>query len=1382
MIRELKRDIKIKDYNAIGIKIASPEDIRDWSFGEVLRPDTINYRTFKPEKNGLFCEKIFGPEKDYECSCGKYKKYRFKGLICDRCGVEVTSSKVRRQRMGHIELAVPVAHIWFQKSVPNPIQLLLDLKKVELQRVVYYESYIVIEPGASEFHRRDVISEQEYVETKEKYPTGFFAQMGAEAIWKLLKDINLNDEMDKLRTALKFETKQKKIKVIKKLKIIDAFINSGNKPEWMILEVLPVMPPDLRPLVYLEGGRFATADFNDLYRRVIIRNNRLNELIASHAPEVILKNEKRILQESVDALLDNSRKSRPVKGRGNRPLKSLSDQLSGKKGRFRQNLLGKRVDYSARSVIVIGSELKLNECGLPKKIALELFKPYIIEKIEKIEGVESTKQAKRLMEERKPEVWKILEEVIKDYPVLLNRAPTLHRLGIQAFHPVLIEEKAIQLHPLLCSPFNADFDGDQMAVHLPLSGEAQLEALALMSPVNNILSPANGKSVLMASQDIVLGVYFLTNEEEAEPTNKKNLPKFGSFSEAIMAYEKDEIESAKKKSENFQTKLKKNIHSHTWIEYRPPNTNKRITTTVGRVIFNQIIPEKIQFQNHTIDQGKLNQLTSEIYKKLGPKATAEYLDALKDLGFKYATKSGTTFSITDIVTPDLKNKILSIAEKDINNLHSDYQNGIITESERYERVTDRWKITTEEITNLMMVELENDKNGHNPIWIMAKSGARGGRDQIKQLGAMRGLMEKPQRKLTGEVGEVIENPIKSNFKEGLSILEYFISTHGARKGLADTALKTANAGYLTRRLVDVAQGLVVTMEDCETLQGITITSLKEGNRVIEKISERIQGRTALENIVDPISEEIIVKSGEIISDEKANLIHKHGIRKVKIRSVLTCEAENGICSKCYGRNLSTNKPVVVGEPVGVIAAQSIGEPGTQLTLRTFHFGGAASTAVEQAEVNSEKDGIVKFEKLNVVLNRENQQIVVSHNGKINIIDEKTEEIVSHYEVEYGASIFVSEDQKVVENTLLFSWDIYNNPLIAIFKGTVHYEDFIPDVTYKTEYSELTGKNEITITESRDVAKQAQLRLECEDGKVEFIPLPAGLNLDVEDKSVVYPGEILGKTSRVTVKQRDITGGLPRVVELFEARSPKNKAIITEIDGIIKIGKLTRVGRKIIVKSEEGDFKEEYNIPYGRRIIVHENDFVENGDPLSDGSLDPHDILKARGITAAQEFITNEILEIYRKQGVSINDKHIRLIIRQMMQKVRIINPGDSIFLEKETVDKVLVENINKEIESQKGEVATFEQLLMGITKSSLSTDSFISAASFQNTTKVLVNAAIQGKVDTLNGLKESVIIGNRIPSGTGYKYYQNLVSETRDKEVSLRKTVKKLLHQRCEKN
>ncbi|MEA2103623.1 MAG: DNA-directed RNA polymerase subunit beta' [Candidatus Cloacimonadota bacterium] len=1380
MIRELKRDVKIKSYDAVRIKIASPEKIRDWSFGEVTRPETINYRTLKPERDGLFCEKIFGPEKDYECSCGKYKKYRFKGLICDRCGVEVTSSKVRRSRMGHIELAVPIAHIWFVKSIPSPLQHLLGLSKKELERVLYYESYVVLESGASDYETGEVIDEDSYLETIERYPVGFKAGMGAAPIRELLSKLDLDDEIDKLRIAIKFETKTKKQKLIKKLKIIDSLISSGNKPEWMIMEVLPVMPPDLRPLVYLEGGSFATADFNDLYRRVITRNNRLRSLLEGNAPEVILRNEKRILQEAVDALFDNSRKSRPVKGRGKRVLKSLTDQLKGKQGRFRQNLLGKRVDYSGRSVIVIGPDLKLNQCGLPKKMALELFKPFIIEKIEKLEGVKNTKQAKHFIEQKKPEVWKILEEVIKDYPVILNRAPTLHRLSMQAFYPVLTEEKAIQLHPLLCFPFNADFDGDQMAVHIPLSGEAQMEARILMTPGQNILSPANGAPVLKASQDIVLGFNFLTIAKSLKPkgVSIKKLSHFASAEEVIMAFEYSKDAICQKYSAGTQTNHKieeKVLDFHNWIYFREPKSKKNIVTTVGRVILNEIIPDELEFKNYVFDKGKINQLSAEVFQNCTNYRTVQFLDDLKEIGFRYASKSSVTFSMSDIVVPEEKEKILNETEKEVREIQNDWETGIITAGERYDRLIDKWKAATDEVTDYMMEKLEKDQNGFNPIWIMANSGARGGRDQIKQLGAMRGLMEKPQRKITGGIGEIIENPIKSSFKDGLTVLEYFISTHGARKGLADTALKTADAGYLTRRLVDVAQSMVVSQEDCGTMDGVMMKALKEGNRVIEPLSDRIRGRTSAEDVVDPVSNKIIAQAGETISDEKANIIQKHGIQSVKIRSVLTCEASKGICVKCYGRNLATNKPVVIGDPVGVIAAQSIGEPGTQLTLRTFHIGGAASTLVEQAEVNAENDGIIKFDRIDFVENRDKNKICISNKGKIGILDPSDNKEIASYVVEYGATIFVSENEKVVKDTLLCSWDTYNHPLIATKDGTVKFKNFVENSTYETEFNETTGKSEINIIQSLEPKKQAELVIITDEGEHISYPLTEGLSLEVEDKSVVFKGDILGKTTRVTIKAKDITGGLPRVVELFEARSPKEKAIISEIEGTVHIGKLTRFGRRMTVVAEDSGIEEKYTVPYGRRIIVHENDKIRSGDPLSDGSIDPHDLLEARGIVETQEFITNEILEVYRKQGVDINDKHIRLIIRQMLQKVKIINPGDTYFLEGEIVDKFEVKRVNINVEEDGGEVATFTQLLMGITKSALNTESFISAASFQNTTKVLTQAAIAGKVDTLEGLKESVIIGHIIPAGTGTPKYRNLVKSTLEDKISMKKTVNELL-------
>ncbi len=1370
MLREIKRDKRIENYDKVRIKIASPDAIREWSYGEVTKPDTLNYRTLKPEKGGLFCERIFGPEKDYECSCGKYKKKRFQNTVCDRCGVEITSSRVRRSRMGHIELSVPIAHIWFVKSMPSVIGTLLDMPVTKLERVLYYESYIVLNPGDSDYEKKELVDVDEYYEIRDRIGKDYVAMMGAEAIKALLEEINLEDEAMNLRTIIKMETSvQKKQKAIKRLKIIDAFRKSGNKPEWMILEVLPVLPPTLRPLVQLEGGRFATADFNELYRRVITRNNRLRGLLDINAPEVILRNEKRMLQEAVDALIDNSRKSRPVKGRGNRPLKALADQLKGKTGRFRQNLLGKRVDYSGRSVITVGPDLKLHQCGLPKEMAIELFKPFIIEKLEKLGEAEKAKTAKKLIEKQRPEIWKILEEVIKDYPVLLNRAPTLHKHGIQAFMPMLTEGKAIELHPLVCIPYNADFDGDQMAVHIPLSHEAQMEARVLMLSSRNLLLPANGKLAMTTNQDIVLGNYYLTVLREKEPEDETKLRHFSSPEELLLAYEQEEQIYNQKGNISKDAKLS----IHTWIKVLIEG--KLITTTIGRVIFNQILPKEIPFKNYTFTKGKLNDLSMECFETIGQARTAKFLDDIKDIGFKFATKAGITFSASDVISPKEKNKYIAETEKEVQKIINSYLNGEITETERYNRVIDKWKLTTENVTDILMKELEEDQNGFNSINMMYISGARGGKDQIKQLGAMRGLMDKPSRSLAEGSAEVIETPIKSNFKEGLTVLEYFISTHGARKGLADTALKTADAGYLTRRLVDVAQNAVINEEDCGTIEGIEVSALKEGLEIVESLSERIKGRTTAEEIVDPVTDKVIVKANSEITNKMAQTIQDHGINTVKIRSVLTCEIEKGVCAKCYGRNLGTNKPITVGEPVGIIAAQSIGEPGTQLTLRTFHIGGTVSTDVDMAEVVANSDGIIKFEKTNTVTNRSNELVSISHLGRIKILDEKDNTELENYKVEYAATIYVQNNQKVVKNTKLFSWDHYNNPLIATAKGKLKFEHFIKGVTYKEEFNELIGSREITIIESKDRKLQAQFKITPEKGREVLVPIPTGLNVEIDNGVYVYPGDILGKSSRITVKQGDITGGLPRVQDLFEARIPKEKAILSEIAGRVTIGDLTKSGRVIFVKAEDGTAKK-YIIPPGKRIIVHEGDIVENGDALSSGPLDPHDILYAKGIKAAQMLIVNEIQEVYRKQGVKIDDKHVGIIIRQMFKKVTILNPGHTMFLEGEIVDRNQVMKENKRIEEEGGEGATFEQLLLGITKASLLTDSWLSAASFQETTKVLTQAAIEGRVDNLDGLKESIIIGHRIPIGTGTKYYNNEVRKAIDDGKSISEIIQEFAH------
>jgi DNA-directed RNA polymerase subunit beta' len=1375
----VKKEKTSQDYDAVCIRVASPDKIRSWSHGEVAKPETLNYRTLKPEKDGLFCEKIFGPEKDFECSCGKYKKRSAQNIVCDRCGVEVTTSRVRRSRLGHIELAVPIAHIWFVKSAPSKIGVLLDLTISKLERVLYYESYIVIDPGDpnSPYEKYDLIDTDEYYEKVDTFGPNFKAKMGAEAIRELLEEIELEEMVDELKTAIISEPSAfKKQKYIKKLKIADAFLRSGNRPEWMILEVLPVLPPTLRPLVALEGGRFATADFNDLYRRVITRNNRLKQLIEIHAPEVILRNEKRMLQEAVDALIDNSRKSRPVKGRGNRALKSLTDQLKGKQGRFRQNLLGKRVDYSGRSVIVVGPHLKIHQCGLPKEMALELFKPYIIEKLEKMGEVEKAKNAKKLVEKKQPQIWKILEEVIQDYPVLLNRAPTLHKLGIQGFMPMLTENKAIELHPMVCGPFNADFDGDQMAIHVPLSLEAQLEARTLMLASRNLLLPANGKLAMAAGQDIVLGCFYLTSLKEKNPPEDKLLRVFNSVNEVLIAYEYEENLRTQKGREIQNDRL----NLHTWIKYK--YKKGFLVTTVGRVIFNSIIPEKIPFQNYAFDKGKLNEIAMLSYRLVGQARTAVFLDDMKDIGFKYATRAGVTFSFSDILVPEEKKDIISKTESEVEEIYDIYLNGGITEKERSNRIIDKWKATTEAVTDVLMKELEHDREGFNPIYIMYLSGARGGKDQIKQLGAMRGLMAKPAKSTASGEAEVIETPIKSNFREGLTVLEYFISTHGARKGLADTALKTAEAGYLTRRLVDVAQNAIVSDMDCGTIEGMEVTALKEGIETIQSLKDRIEGRFVAEDVIDPITGSVLVHTNDYIAEEIAKIIQDHGIYSVKIRSVLTCEAKKGVCQKCYGKNLGNNKLVTYGDPIGIIAAQSIGEPGTQLTLRTFHIGGAASTDVEKAEVSSDFDGIVKFVKVNFVINKKGEYFSVSHIGRIQIIDEKDDTIVlGDYKIEYASTILVREDEKIEKGTKLFVWDSYNNPTIAVSEGKLKFDNFIKDVNYKEEFNDTIGTREITIIEAKDKTKQPQFIITHPKTKEqEKVPLQPGMSVEIENGAYVYPGDILGKSSRVTMKQRDITGGLPRVQDLFEARSPKDKAVISFISGKVTIGDLSKTGRLVYVKADSGEEKK-YVIPPGKRIIVHQGDIVESGDALSDGSLDPHDILEAKGIKAAQLLILNEIQEVYRKQGVKIDDKHISTIIRQMFKKVRIVNPGHTKFLEGEVIEKDLVLAENKRVETDEfkdregniitGEGATYEQMLLGITKSSLMTESWLSAASFQETTKVLTEASIEGKIDYLEGLKESIILGHRIPVGTGTRYYNDMV----DKEISQGKTMKEII-------
>ena len=1479
-MKDTRREQRPSEYDAVRIRVASADTIiNHWSHGEVTKPDTLNYRTLKPEKDGLFCERIFGPERDYECACGKYKKKRFQNTLCERCGVLVTTSRVRRTRMGHISLAVPIAHIWFVKSAPSKIGTLLDMTIKDLERVLYYESFIVIDPGDSPYEKMELLEVDEYYDIKDKVGDNFIALMGAEAIKELLIRINLKNEALDLRTRLKFEESAlRKQKLINKLKIVDAFIKSGNSPADMIMEALPVLPPTLRPLVPLEGGRFATADFNDLYRRVITRNNRLKGLLEIRAPEVILRNEKRMLQEAVDALIDNSRKARPVRGRGNRPLKSLTDQLKGKQGRFRQNLLGKRVDYSGRSVITVGPELKLYQCGLPKDMAVELFKPYLIEKLQKMGEVDKVKNAKKLIEKKQPEIWSILEEVVKDYPVLLNRAPTLHRLGIQAFMPILTDNKAIQLHPMVCVPFNADFDGDQMGVYVPLSLEAQIEARVLMLSTRNLLLPANGRLAMAANQDIVLGCYYLTMTEGDAPEDPHTMQYFYGTDDVVAAYEHEEQLCGVK----GEAVIERRLDLHTWI--RVKIENNYITTTVGRVIFNQIIPQEVGFQNLTYDKGKINDLAMLCFEAVGQWRTAQFLDELKETGFRYATRAGVTFSFGDIITPQRKDQIIEESEVEVKKISDLHQKGGITENERMGRVVDTWKRTTVRVTDEMMEELTHSRNGLNSIYMMYKSGARGSKDQIKQLGAMRGLMDKPSKIGSGGGADVIETPIKSNFKDGLTVLEYFVSTHGARKGLADTALKTADAGYLTRRLVDVAQNAIITMDDCGTNRGVHMTVLKEGNEIVQSLAERIQGRYAAEDIVDPVTGKVLVNAGDEISNKMARTLQNHGLISVFVRSTLTCEAERGLCVKCYGRNLSTLKPVMVGDPVGIIAAQSIGEPGTQLTLRTFHIGGAASTATDLAEVVSNQDGIVQFDRMNCVTNTEGHLISVSHLGKINILDENdAEKVLEEYKVEYAATVHVKDGQKIAQNTKLLSWDQFNNPLISTAKGVLHYENFVKDITYKEEYNDITFSREISIIESKDRKKQPQFRIVGEDGSIRLIPLPTGLIVRVEDGSFVHTGDILGQTSRMTIKQRDITGGLPRVQDLVEARVPKDKARISDIDGVVTIGGLKKTGRDIFVTPPNGLFapndgkvvvnlddeknqriwvlnkksvyaendgkcsilKEngkirvqiskrnqkgmvydipktmsvivsegesvktgaplcgklfivpaeqesivasgdavtsyqplagrKYSIPSGKRIIVHQGDRVESGDALSDGPLDPHDML-VKGVIEAQMMILNEIQEIYRKQGVKIDDKHVSVIVRQMFKKVRITDSGSTSFLQGDIVDKVRVERENREAISFGKQPAQFEQLLLGITKISLLTDSWLSSASFQETTKVLTKAAIEGSMDHLEGLKESIILGHRIPVGTGTRLYNNMIKEAVANGDTVAQIISKLAH------
>jgi len=1353
-------------FNSIRIRLASPDVIRSWSHGEVTKPETINYRSFKPEKDGLFCEKIFGPVKDWECNCGKYKRIRYRGVICDRCGVEVTQAKVRRERLGHIELAVPVSHIWFFKGVPSRIGHLLNMSIRDLERILYYESYVVIEPGKTGFKKKEIITEDQYNEVMEEQPdSGLRSKMGAEAIRDLLGELDLEELQADLRAKAKIETSvQRKKETLKRLRIVEAFRHSGNRPEWMILECIPVLPPDLRPLVPLEGGRFATSDLNDLYRRVINRNNRLKKLIDIKAPEVILRNEKRMLQEAVDALFDNGRRSRAVRGQGNRPLKSLSDMLKGKQGRFRQNLLGKRVDYSGRSVIVVGPELKLNQCGLPKNMALELFKPFIIRKLEDRGYVQTVKSAKRLVEREKPEVWDILGEIIENHPVLLNRAPTLHRLGIQGFEPVLVEGKAIRIHPLVCQAFNADFDGDQMAVHVPLSFEAQIETSLLMLSTHNILSPAHGRPLATPNQDIVLGCHYLTKPRgdcvnprikasgaKLAPDDPRRLRTFYDPIEVRSAYDAGEI--------GLHGLVAMRVDSLS-VSRNVPNKNGWIETTPGRVLFNEVVPPELGYVNLTMDKKRLETLVGDCYSQLGAEKTSDLLDELKNLGFKYATQGGFTVGIDDVRIPPEKDSIIGQAREQVDQINLNYRRGVITEGERYSKVIDTWQHAMTEVEEITFDGLSRDRDGFNPIFMMADSGSRGNREQVRQLAGMRGLMAKPQKKITGGLGEIIESPVIHNFKEGLDVLEYFISTHGARKGLADTALKTADAGYLTRRLVDVAQDVIINEPDCGTVRGLSVGALKDGEDIIEPLADRVLGRVASEDVMHPISNEIIVEAGTLIDEEIAERLDqaaKSGLDKIKIRSVLTCDARRGVCGKCYGRNLATGRPVDLGEAVGVIAAQSIGEPGTQLTLRTFHIGGTASRIVEQSKTAAKEPGVIRFKDLAVVLYKEGVWVAVSRNGEIELLDKKNSgRIRQRYSVPYGAHLFIKDGETVGAEQALFEWDIYNVPLVSEKSGTVRFVDVKERVTVRDEVDDTSGMKLLVIMEDRNKELQPALDIiDAKGSKLAHYPLPTGARLEVRDGQAVVAGDPLVKTRREASKTRDITGGLPRVSELFEARRPKDAAIIAEIDGRCEFGAVVRGMRKLIVRSDDGDSRE-YPIPQGRHLHVQEATQVRAGDRLTEGPINPHDVLGIKGIEEVQEYLVNEIQEVYRLQGVRIDDKHIETIVRQMLQKVRIEDPGDTVFLEGEAVDRLVVNEENERILKEGQQPATFKPLLLGITKASLSTESFISAASFQETTRVLTEAAIHGKVDFLRGLKENVIIGHLIPAGTGMSQYRKL--------------------------
>ncbi len=1414
-----RKDNKVKsNFAKISISLASPEEILERSHGEVLKPETINYRTYKPERDGLFCERIFGPVKDYECHCGKYKRIRYKGIVCDRCGVEVTEKKVRRERMGHISLVVPVAHIWYFRSLPNKIGYLLGLPTKKLDSIIYYERYVVVNPGvkaADGIKQLDFISEEEYLDIldtlpkdnqhlDDEDPNKFIAKMGAEALYTILSKINLDEMSYELRIKAGSETsQQRKNEALKRLQVVEAFRASKilNRPEWMIVKVVPVIPPDLRPLVPLDGGRFATSDLNDLYRRVIIRNNRLKRLIEIKAPEVILRNEKRMLQEAVDSLFDNSRKVNAVKTENNRALKSLSDSLKGKQGRFRQNLLGKRVDYSARSVIVVGPRLKLHECGLPKEMAAELYKPFVIRKLIERGIVKTVKSAKKIVDRKDPVVWEILENVLKGHPVLLNRAPTLHRLSIQSFQPVLIEGKAIQLHPLVCTGFNADFDGDQMAVHLPLGNAAILEAQLLMLSSHNLLNPANGAPITVPSQDMVLGLYYMTK------------PRDGVKGEGMTFYSPDEAIIA------FNEGV---VGMHAMVKVKVEDVDEKgeffrhiIETTIGRVLFNESVPRKAGYINQLLTKKSLRNIISEVFKKTGNAETVAFLDAIKDLGYHWAYRGGLSFNIDDVIIPPDKKEIVDVGYEEVEEVITNYNNGFITNNERYNQVVDIWTHANAKLTDSVMKTLSADKQGFNSIYMMLHSGARGSNEQIRQLCGMRGLMAKPQ-KSGSTTSQIIENPILANFKEGLSVLEYFISTHGARKGLADTALKTADAGYLTRRLVDVSQDVIISEDDCGTLRGLLAAAIKNNEEVVASLYDRILGRTSVHDIYHPLKGDLIVKSGDEITEDVASIIEDSPIESVEIRSVLTCESETGVCAKCYGRNLASGNKVQRGEAVGVIAAQSIGEPGTQLTLRTFHVGGIAGNISAQSTVVSKYDGYAEIEELRAVpymdKDGKNVDIVVSRLAELKIIDKNTNIQLSSHPIPYGSRLYVKNGDTVARGQYVCEWDPYNGVIITEYDGKIDFENLLEGITFRDESDEQTGYNEKVVIETRDKTKNPSLRIIDGSGNlIRTYNLPVGGHLSVNNGDMVRAGQVLVKIPRAAGKAGDITGGLPRVTELFEARNPSNPAVVSEIDGEVTLGKIKRGNREIIITSKTGEIKH-YLVPLSKQILVQDNDYIRAGTPLSDGATTPSDILAIKGPTAVQEYILNEVQDVYRMQGVKINDKHFEVIIRQMMRKVEIDDPGDTHFLEKQVTDKTefFQENdwiYNKKIVIDPGDSeglhagqvisarrmrdensllrrkdkklidardtvpATSSQVLQGITRAALQTRSWLSAASFQETTKVLNESAIQGKVDFLDGLKENVICGHLIPAGTGLKEYKNLVvgSKTEyDKLVELK--------------